>query len=831
MFTGSVPPPPPPPPRVHVDVNIPPPPPPPPPSALPLKMPPFPMCHSPMISIPGRGSISNPLSAIINQPLVIKTTSVQLPGSTSEPSKTTFPSSPAKSPSNPLINLFQFAPSSFPAAPSIISMFETKQNIVFNCLLHGSVQACLDSAPDKCQITIPAGSYPEKICIKKDVRLEGVGQVIFQSMDIKSSCVVSNITIQSNGNGVGGDAAIHQGNVQFFNCSFIASSSSAIIIDSFCLVYLNHCSVFSLDCPSLYISSTASVSVSDSTFDGSRDYGILITDSASIHISKSKIKNNQKGGILSKGDSDVVIDDCDIEINGAHGIEINSKGRPIISNSRICYHRNGSGILLSSKTPLTIEKCIFSQCIEASIHVSNGGVVFSFDNQYKDSNNASLILLNNQSSLSSSNDAFTGKFLSAIACLNGSELFAEGLNIGNSISSGLLASKNSIIRIEHSRISECSNIAVQCDDNVRIEFKNVEIDGGFKQALFLSNNVNGFFKDCSFKNNVNGVEIHNIHNLLFDSCCFINNKSTSMSIQEQCEVSIKKCQFTDNLSNAVEVEGSKCCPRFTECVICNNKGIGILSKNDASPVIEKCNINNNDPFGVVFDSSQGQIIECVIEKNKIGGIDIGMGSKTIINNSKIVSNGSIGVHLHHQGSFAKIISCSILNHQNGGGLVVISDSTAECDACIFDETKLQIIEVRNSSRVVLTKCKLSNSSKSSGIHVQGQSCVSIIESTIENCGKTSVFVGPTGSIEISGSILKNSSECSLSLSQTSSGIITDSAFEQNGQYGIVSQTTDIIIKNTKIIGASKIGIAVPKNTNIDEAYLTFDGCCEGLVKF
>lgn len=109
---------------------------------------------------------------------------------------------------------------------------------------------------------------------------------------------------------------------------------------------------------------------------------------------------------------------------------------------------------------------------------------------------------------------------------------------------------------------------------------------------------------------------------------------------------ITQCGYSDSHPNDAGIYCDSSDPNIINCVIEDNTGDGIYCENNSSVVVRNTEIKNNSSRGIYSDSSELNLADCCIENNDYDGLYCNSGSP-FITNSIIRKNGEYGIYIYN----------------------------------------------------------------------------------------------------------------------------------------------------------------------------------------
>ncbi|EAX95479.1 hypothetical protein TVAG_222740 [Trichomonas vaginalis G3] len=602
--------------------------------------------------------------------------------------------------------------------------FTPEASITFSRAVYPTIQACIDAAPNKSYIYIPTGIYPERLKINKKVALEGTGSISICGADITDNCSLHKITFQCDNHGKGGDVNItNHAIVSFSNVSFFTNETNALAIKEDSIVTLADCKITSLMLPCVFVNAQSSILATNSNFEGSQTYGILLADESSAHIENCILKRNGKAAICTTGTSTVTIVGSQIEFNN-DAIEINETGQVNINNSSISLNQD-YGIIIKCRSFVQVKNCNFDSNKEGSVLAYNNGIFFSFDSLFKGSPDKPIIYLAGGAQMSSSGDNFSGKCLGAIASASKSEIYCENSSFSMQ-GSGIIANQSTITLQDIS--CSATVMAVQVASSF-IEVKNSKFASD--QTTFSLAGIRGTVINCDFTGKSIGAAINNVE-LRFVNCSFIGyNQAVSVAVGKPL---FDQCSFKTNQTGIENNDGTL---SLTNCVFEHN-GTHINHKNNQMHVT-KCKFLSAQQSAFIQTGGKVAITETEFKSNKTG-VDAS-SSEILIDSCTFTSNGMFGVQV--RGKSSLIISKSKFTDHFKSLLLIASRSAI--NDCTFEQASCGHIELMRSN-VNMDNCTVSNTP--CGFQVTESSMLSFVNSSVKSCEKGLNVIGPKSSASV-----------------------------------------------------------------------------------
>ena len=590
--------------------------------------------------------------------------------------------------------------------------FTPSVSINFSRSSYTTLQSCIDQAPAKAYIKIQAGIYPERLIINKEVVLDGSGEVSICGADISSNCSISKVTFRCDNKGQGGDVIITKNAiVSFQNVSFLTNETNALAVKENSIAHIIDCNITSLALPCLFANSSSSISASNTIFDGSQSYGILMADQSTLFLEKCTCRRNQKAAICTNQTASVSLESTRVELN-TDGIECNGTGQVNLTNSYVINNSN-LGIIIKDRCFVTARNCQFISNLNGSVNSSNSGIFFSFDSTFKDASTHPIIFISENSALSSSGDSFFGRCLSAVAASDNSDVYIENGKI-EVFGSGCIGAKSTIgLKSVNFNASNIGLQLVECD----IDLKTVGVTSrGVSCSL---QGCTGTISDSGIQSNANGIELElsDIKILKTGFKC----KSNAIYITNG-KPFFEQCVFEGNDIAAAVVDGQ---PVFKLCAF--NMNNHHASVTGGTCVFDACKLFSSIQKGIVVNNGQCAVSQCEISTNN--GAIITDNAKLFVDRSIFTGNQENAIYIANN-TTVNIGLCNFTNHKN----------TIVCDKSLIGITGCNFIVAEESHILsIASQIKLESSTlqsaKTIGFNIREGSNIILNKCIIIQCGQ------------------------------------------------------------------------------------------------
>lgn len=194
-----------------------------------------------------------------------------------------------------------------------------------------TLQQAVDALAPGGTITIAAGEHPGGVTIWKPLKLKGVGR--------EQTKLVGAASLINEAQGVEIEGVTITGSA--LESLLAGGQAQAVIADS---TVSDNCR-FAISCAGLWVSGSASVTLTDSTISGS-GYGLFVWESASVSLTNSTVSSNGQSGLYVSDSARVEVRSSVIAGNGTDedckkkdeicvGINVSGKSQMTITESKI----------------------------------------------------------------------------------------------------------------------------------------------------------------------------------------------------------------------------------------------------------------------------------------------------------------------------------------------------------------------------------------------------------------------------------------------------------------------------------------------------------------
>lgn len=207
-----------------------------------------------------------------------------------------------------------------------------------------SVQAAVDAAQPGDVICLARGTWTDTVIIDKPLTLtgRGAGRTTIQAALITGSA----------GQNAGRDADLLKVRLERLTISG-RGGGSAIEISGQASVEVSDCTITGL-LYGVWVSDSASLTLTGSTVSDSPQRGIVLTDSARASIINSGIKANRGLGLWLSGSAQATLLDSEVSGNNGHGFWLWDEAQVMLTNSSVSENR-GHGIWLTGQSEAELQ--------------------------------------------------------------------------------------------------------------------------------------------------------------------------------------------------------------------------------------------------------------------------------------------------------------------------------------------------------------------------------------------------------------------------------------------------------------------------------------------
>ena len=194
-----------------------------------------------------------------------------------------------------------------------------------------------------------------------------------------------------------------------------------------------------------------------------------------------------------------------------------------------------------------------------------------------------------------------------------------------------------------------SNSGSYVDDGSNTEFRNTIMTGNTVYGLYVRDNAWPYLDNCSLVNTGRGLEANNLANFTLINSDISNNINYGMVLYNS-NPWIYNCTIFNNVYSGIYAHDNAT-PLIEDCELAFNSEFGIYL-NDytyTGTVITGCNIHDNISHGIYLDRENRPIIEdCHIQNNGGTGIQSYRDNDSTIRNCIITGNAAYGLYVDYR---------------------------------------------------------------------------------------------------------------------------------------------------------------------------------------
>ncbi|KAH0791457.1 Hsp70 family protein [Histomonas meleagridis] len=704
--------------------------------------------------------------------------------------------------------------------------FTSAGTVKFNPATDGTIQSVLNKSPAYSLIEIPEGEYNEELTILKPFYVRGNGKVKILGkgagdvIAINGDYVVlENLHIKQIDTREGGGISIQGGYGKVINCEVESEVLSTIAVNGKANVEIINSKLSGSFNPCLHCSDECIVYCEHTKFKKSKTYGVYTCNNTTLYLDNCKVSKNAEGAYIIDH-SNLYAKKSEFKKNENSGIGILTDGKALVQDCDVHDHKGSAGIFGANGSAFHIDKCNFTNNDIAAVKVSEGSILRSTNNVYKDSEQNCIVLVNDNGFAYCENDSFSGKCIAALVAFENGSVEAKGISIRDVDGAGLLCYDSGNLKVSDSMIDKTTGVAMQIRNQSHIEFENVSITNTQKVGALIVSEVSGYIKNCKFMYvNGAGAEIAEITDLLIEDCEFNNNTTGGLAIHDKNSFTIMNCKFCNNVIGC-DISGENDSVKFDKCEFNNNTQIGIHTSANSSPNFSDCVVSGNGQIGLASTTSKVHLQGCDFNANQMAGLSFSDSCKAVLENCVIHDNKNFGLQVHTSNTHVKLIDCKILNHINTSSLICLNDAVVRCINCKFESSLHPHCEIREGGKVSMKKCDLSNTSKGIGIQVHDDGVFKINETVIHNEQKFGIMIGGKGKVKAKKSKILDCGSSGVYSQPGSFAQFEECEFINNGQTAF-QVLGEVVLKDCKIADHSAYGVTIADSGSLKEENTQF----------
>lgn len=397
----------------------------------------------------------------------------------------------------------------------------------------------------------------------------------------------------------------------FTDCDIIGNDGDGLWLRGYSLVELNNCSVSRSGGHGLLLTDSSTAQLRQGIISGNDDQGIRVQDRAGVEVSETRVLSNWHGLDL-RDNARATVTDADISGNRFDGFTIQDSAGATISSSVLSANRRG--LWVGGQGSVRIQHCLIERNLGYGAFSWSGGDVLGEGNRFRENGvdlggNLSGCLRvplaePSETTVIWPDERYASLQEAVDALLPGGVLvmmqgdYTAGLTVGGSLT---IETAGAVTLKGKTRSLPVLSLV----DGARLRLEGVTLSGG-SEGLLISAEARAIIADCNISGNSQGI-----------------NLSYSSSLD------------------------------MTYSTLAGNERGGISAGGAAQIMISRCNISDNDPYGMaVADFARATIADSTVTRNgPNGGIVIRASAHVALEGNTIVSNSGFGVALFQHPCF------------------------------------------------------------------------------------------------------------------------------------------------------------------------------------
>ena len=281
------------------------------------------------------------------------------------------------------------------------------------------------------------------------------------------------------------------------------------------------------------------------------------------------------------------------------------------------------------------------------------------------------------SNINLSGGTVTGAAEHGISILSGGQITLRNVTVSNSAKRGINIKDNGVLIAENVKSLNSGEKGIDIAENCRAELTNCEIGDGLAYGIDADKNSVVTLTGCLINNNKdNAVNIRTYVNITLDNCTIIDSNARGIDIGAFSNVKITNCHITgckgravdvaddtnvemsdcivsDNISDAINVDGERANVMIDKCHILDNGGEALHLKKGIISISENEIRNNclNDAGGnavKIFSNISGSFVGNILSNPNSGSeIKVDQGAQlspaiSTAKTGKVTGTGDIG---------------------------------------------------------------------------------------------------------------------------------------------------------------------------------------------
>jgi nitrous oxidase accessory protein NosD len=676
---------------------------------------------------------------------------------------------------------------------------------------HGPLQAVLDELEPFALVEIPAGEYRLDLHLHKAVYLQASGTVTITGAGRADviTCdaefvVLDGLTIRQGNSRRGGAVFVASGFTSLINCQISSGALSAVFLSGTAAADLYDCELSKSFNPVLHLTENSIARCLESTICDGKTYGVVVDGDASLSISGSTVCGCAASGIATNGRANLHVSESEITQNRITGLDLSSTGHLHIEYSKVTDHAQGTGLLCRGGAAAMILESSFSNAKFGLVRASEGGVVKSSLNVFKDCQSSGMIVAERRGFVQSENDTFEGSCQAAIAASSLGVVRASQVQL-ESLGGGLaLAIGRGKVCLEDTSVIGLTNFGVEAKDDSVLELVGVTLSEVAGPCV-AGRKAHGFVRDCRFSKSSVGCEFWNCECIDVSGCEFGDHEAVGLVVRGS-NVTCTDSQFRGGQAGCVITDGSLTLvgSRF------EGSSLAALSVLGGLCHIRKATILSAGQFGLTV--SCGQLVGEQVEVSSASiGVGVFAGGELTIFEGKVQS-----AQVESGGAKARFVN-GRLTH----GIVALNNALVQCEGCHLEDAAQPHCEIRQGAIVHLQGCDVGPSRSGVGLQVHRAGELRLDGGRVHDAAKFGVVVGEGGGLKAAQAAIAGCGIGGVYAADDAKVECHATNLEANGQIGLQVQGGDVKI-NDCLISGHEYGVVVGEAATFAEAATKYE---------
>ncbi|OUS68695.1 hypothetical protein B1748_33110 [Paenibacillus sp. MY03] len=547
--------------------------------------------------------------------------------------------------------------------------------------------------------------------------------------------------------------------------------------------------------------------------------GIVVLDKAQPRLSQNQCENNENG-ILLQGQSEAELFNNRCAGNRAAGIAVSESAAGNLGNN-VCSNNN-IGVMVSGAAKPSLQNTVCENngtgmaVTDQALLKSHGGAVRQGKVGYVISKKSSAVIENGECS-------HTDK---GVSCSDEAELTLHRSRFTYHADTAITLAGSSLCTAVELKLSSCAT-GILAEEDAAVNFHSIHIQGG-STGMELNGRSSGSLHSLDIAScSADGIRIRSNGKLQVEES-FCSGNAQGIAIYDQAAPVLARNRLMRNKVGLLY--GDSGAGEATENSMEFN-AVGIMCRGSSHPVLTGNSIQENE-IGMKAHGRAGAIIrENRVSRNMERGILLlGSNSVCIVQGNTVTGNAKTGIYIGEQ-------ACPELvdNRVSGSEIGILSEDKAECviRSNLISVNQIGLRADGQTSLVLLSNTASENGqgfllsgnanvradgnsivkSRSTGIHITGESVASIMNNRISENGGDGILAEDDVQIVFEQNAANANGGNGISLKNQASGILTRNECMQNAMHAVyVERTTSILINKTKsekngVKGISRSGIS------------------------